>query len=104
MEALIMNIRTRIWTLGLLAVIALTACGPAATPPIAPTEPLSAATALPPSVQTETPVAAAETLQAPTSTPLLVVTPRGDQLEATDPSQVNLASGKPVLVEFIRYT
>ena len=99
-----MNIRTRIWTLGLLAVIVLAACAPAAKPPIAPTEPPSAATALPPGVQTETPGAAAETLRSPTSTPILVVTPRGDQLEATDPSQVNLASGKPVLVEFIRFT
>ncbi len=99
-----MNIRTRIWTLGLLAVIGLAACAPAAPPPIALTEPPSAATALPPGVQTETPGAAVETLQSPTSTPIFVVTPRGDQLEATDPSQVNLASGKPVLMEFFRFT
>lgn len=98
-----MNIRTRIWTLGLLAVIVLAACAPAAPPPVAPPETPSAATALPPGVQTETPVATAETIQSPTLTPVLVVTPRGDQLEATDPSQVNLASGKPVLMEFFRF-
>jgi hypothetical protein len=34
----------------------------------------------------------------------VVVTPRGDALEATDPATVSLASGGLQLVEFFRFT
>ena len=34
----------------------------------------------------------------------IVVTPRGDQLVATEPSTVALAGGTPTLVEFFRFT
>lgn len=57
-----------------------------------------------------TPVAPTETLtpaqpvQPEPPTPQPVATSRGSQLVATDPSLVNLASGKPVLLEFFRFT
>ena len=37
-------------------------------------------------------------------TPLIVATSRGPNLEATDPSTVNLASDRLQLVEFFRFT
>ena len=40
----------------------------------------------------------------PTTSPVYVVTPRGNKLEATDPSTVNLSAGKPTFVEFFRFT
>jgi hypothetical protein len=39
-----------------------------------------------------------------TAEPVTIVTPRGNQLVATDPSLVNLSSGVPTLVEFFRFT
>ena len=96
--------------LGLLAVF-LVACAPAtatATPESMPTaiiEPTS--TQVPPTetvsiAPTETiPVLPTETL-APT--PFPVATSRGPNLEATDPTTVNLASGQIQFVEFFRFT
>jgi len=40
----------------------------------------------------------------PTVSPRYVVTPRGNKLEATDPSTVNISTGKPTFVEFFRFT
>jgi hypothetical protein len=40
----------------------------------------------------------------PTVSPVYSVTPRGNKLEATDPSKVNLSNGKPIFVEFFRFT
>lgn len=37
-------------------------------------------------------------------TPLPVATSRGDDLHATDPSTVQIGAGRPVLVEFFRFT
>jgi len=62
-------------------------------------EPSEPATAVPPLAQTEPPASGSEA-----STPTYLVTPRGEQLEASDPTTVNLVSGKPVLVEFFRFT
>jgi len=36
--------------------------------------------------------------------PQAIPTSRGDALVASDPAQVNLQSGRPVLVEFFRFT
>ena len=94
-----MDIRTHFWTLGLLAVIFLSACGPSAQPPVTLEVPSEPATAVPPLAQTEPPASGSEA-----STPTYLVTPRGNQLEASDPTTVNLVSGKPVLVEFFRST
>ena len=82
-------------TVGLAAVL-LASCAPQATQPPAPplgieaVQPTESVTQ--PQVTNEAPVVAA----APTS--------RGPDLEATDPSTVNLASGQLQLVEFFRFT
>jgi hypothetical protein len=39
-----------------------------------------------------------------TASSVFVMTPRGNELEATDPSTVNLSAGTPILVEFFRFT
>ena len=93
-------------TLGLAAVLLAQACAPAVTPtpgmadatlaPLAaPTQTLKAVNQ--PQVPT---VAAVATLQIPQAVP----TPRGPNLEATDPTTVALASGGLQLVEFFRFT
>jgi ABC-type tungstate transport system permease subunit len=53
-------------------------------------------------VVTETTVPNVEATQIPAVQP--VATSRGDNLEATDPSTVSLASGQLQLVEFFRFT
>lgn len=83
----------------------LGACAPAAQempPAPAPTatSATEAATAVP--VATEAPAGAEPTEAA--AEPLPVPTSRGDGLVASDPAQVNLKSGRPVLVEFFRFT
>lgn len=82
----------------------LGACAPAAQPtqppPPTATSAPDAATAVPAAteaaVEAEPTEAAVEPLPVPTS--------RGDGLVASDPTQVNLKSGRPVLVEFFRFT
>ncbi len=51
--------------------------------------------------ETETPLPESVAVE---SAPQAVPTSRGDALVASDPSQLNLASGGPVLVEFFRFT
>ena len=93
-------------SLTLLAVL-LAACAPA-TSAIVPTQPVvvEASTTLPPPVSTLDPsvqvtVEPTEDL-APTALP--VATSRGQELEATDPTTVSLASGGLQFVEFFRFT
>lgn len=82
----------------------LAAC---AAPQITSQPPASSATdpiatqpqALPAETETPLPESAATA-----SVPLAVPTSRGNALVASDPSQLNLASGSPVLVEFFRFT
>lgn len=67
----------------------------------------STATAIPPTepsleVPTETVIALPTETLAPT--PFPVATSRGPNLEATDPTTVNLASGQIQFVEFFRFT
>jgi len=96
-------------TLGLLAVIFLVGCAPAES--ATPAQPVLQETA-PPAPPTSTPTAAQpQPLQteeppqeAPTAAPQAVATSRGPNLEATDPSTVNLASGELQFVEFFRFT
>lgn len=91
-----MKPRLFFWTVSLLVVLVASACASAATsvpatpPPTA--ESISAATALP-----EATAASSVDVQA-------VATSRGPDLEATDPTTVNLASGQLQLVEFFRFT
>lgn len=97
-----MRLRFLFWTVGLLAALGLFACAPAATPP-------SNSIVLPPetAVVIPTDVSGATELVIPTLTSVPVqaaATSRGPNLEATDPTTVNLASGQLQLVEFFRFT
>ena len=104
-----------ILTIGLLAVILLVGCAPAATPtpvqPEAPVQLTATVTALPVEptpIPTETqPSAPANEVpptEALTEVPQPVATSRGPDLEATNPATVSLSSGELQLVEFFRYT
>lgn len=87
-----------------LIMVLLAACAPA-TPAAVPTvvdTPLvntQAPTQVSEEVATDTIIAATEM-----PTPIRVATSRGPDLEATDPTTVNLASGQLQLVEFFRFT
>ena len=102
-------------TLGLLAVILLVSCTPAAAP--APAEPEAPAQAAP--AENEQPAPApADPTAAPSDMPPTEALPaeappteaapafvsRGPDLEATDPTTVILESGGLQLVEFFRFT
>lgn len=112
MKPRIVSIRSmhRLLRLGWLAVF-LASCAPAAataTPEPLPTALIeTTSTQVPPTepvsvLPTETiPALPTETL-APTPYP--VATSRGPNLEATDPSTVNLASGQIQFIEFFRFT
>ena len=90
--------RGSVLAVSLIVVLAASACAPAAT-------------SAPPPVES---VPATATVAAPVSTPLAptaasvdvqaIATSRGPNLEATDPTTVNLASGQLQLVEFFRFT
>lgn len=87
-------------TLGLVAVL-LTSCAPQATQPPTPVD------VNPPQAATQAPESATQpqATEAPTQTdPAAVFVSRGDNLEATDPATVSLASGGVQLVEFFRFT
>ena len=88
-------------SISLITALALSSCAPAAIPatniPIeVSTQQVVPATAIP--VDPSTPEATVvETVQA-------IATSRGPNLEATDPSTVDLAAGQLQLVEFFRFT
>ena len=87
-------------TVGLVAVL-LASCAPQATQPAAlpqVVDDLPAAATQPSGSVTQPPV----TNEAPPV--VAVATSRGPNLEATDPSSVNFASGRLQLVEFFRFT
>jgi hypothetical protein len=105
-----------ILTFVLLAIVALVGCAPATAPDPAQLE-ASAQTAAPmveelptpsplPPTETVTPVIPTEAppTEAPTEIPQVVVTSRGPNLEATDPTTVSLNSGDLQFVEFFRFT
>lgn len=88
-------------TLCLVTVLLIASCSP--TSPTQETVVVSpTASANDPVVVTETTVPNVEATQVPTVQP--IATSRGDNLEATDPSTVSLASGQLQLVEFFRFT
>jgi hypothetical protein len=101
------------WMLLMIAGLLLAACAPAATPqtaqPEAPVQ--AAATAKPAATQPtsqEAPTEIAATdvpAAAPTDAPAAAPTkkPVKTELEATDPATVQLAAGKPQLVEFFAF-
>ena len=91
----------------LLAVI-LAACAPASTPTQLPATVTEPPAAVLPTVTTapalETATEGVSATEASDPTPLPVVTSRGPELEATDPTTVSLASGDLQFVEFFRFT
>ena len=97
--------RVQYAAVGLVAAIVLSACAPAVTSaPSTSTEALAPATATP--ADLSVPTAAEATVVPPTQVveALAVATSRGPNLQATDPTTVNLASGQLHLVEFFRFT
>lgn len=95
----------------LLAVL-LASCAPAAAPTeslVQPAAPVAIEPTATPLTMTE-PTAgaptnvAAQTTEAAAPTPFPVATSRGPNLEATDPTTVNMASGGLQFVEFFRFT
>ena len=93
-------------TVVLVAVFAASACAPAAATNPSPAAELPTATTAP--VAEAIPTATGEVAApVPTQTVaevLPVATSRGPNLEATDPTTVNLAAGQLQLVEFFRFT
>ena len=86
-------------TVGLVAIL-LASCAPQATQPPAPPQVVD-----PPQAATQTPESVAQPQVTSEAPPVVAVaTSRGPNLEATDPSSVNLASGGLQLVEFFRFT
>ncbi len=83
----------------LLAFLVAACAAPQQASPL-PTEAASEA----PTVVVETPQPESTVVEAQQQQPQAVPTSRGDALVASDPAQVNLASGRPVLVEFFRFT
>ena len=87
----------------LIAVFILSACAPAASSTTSAPEsvPPAQAEAAAPTLPEVAPEANAAATEAPVQA---VATSRGPDLEATDPTTVNLASGQLQLVEFFRFT
>lgn len=99
--------RFLLWSLGLGLALLAVSCAPAApteSAPPAETEPAAeqpaATEAVAEPAETEAPAAQTE---APVAE-LPPFVPHGDQLVATDPTTVSLASGGLQLVEFFRFT
>ena len=93
-------------TVGLVAILVVSACAPAVATNPPPAAEAPAATSAP--VAEVVPTATDEVV-APVPTQavaevLPVATSRGPNLEATDPTMVNLAAGELQLVEFFRFT
>ena len=91
-----MKTRFLFWTCTLIAVLGVSSCAPVASPAANRSDvPVSA---------TVTPADSA----IPVATEIIPIqaeaTSRGTNLEATDPSLVNLAAGQLQLVEFFRFT
>ena len=108
-----MKARSILLKISLLAVLLLASCAPAVSPEPAQAE----APAQPPPVENEPPALPAPTAtfvvinptevpatEAPTTVPQVVVTSRGPNLEASDPTIVKLDSGELQFVEFFRFT
>lgn len=100
-----MKPRFSLWSLGLVLALLAVSCAPAAPAETAPPEtsaPAEDQPAVPESpAQTEAPAAQTE---APAVVDLPPFVPHGDQLVATDPTTVSLASGGLQLIEFFRFT
>ena len=91
-------------TLGLLGILILSACAPPIPAP-PPTQTVASENVAPENVPSEAAsptVAPIETVP-PTEEVIVQPTSRGNELEATDPTTVNIASGEPQLIEFFAF-
>ena len=95
---------TRLRTSLILVAVLLGACAPASTGTKPPAAATPVITILEPSTMPALSEATEEPTEAVAATPLPVATSRGPELEATDPTTVNLASGQIQFVEFFRFT
>ena len=103
--------RSILLTLGLLSALILSACTPATPTPL-PAETLvpqpatqepAMPEALPSEVSEIAPTTAPVETEPPTEEIVVQPTSRGDELEATDPTTVNIANGEPQLIEFFAF-
>ena len=88
----------------------LSACTPAApTQSVPPPDPAPVeatqeeAPPAPEATEAEAPVVAPTETEVPVEEPVAVATSRGNDLHDTDPATVNIASGKPQLIEFFAF-
>ena len=105
---------TMLWTSLILIAVLLGACAPASTATNPPATETPVTTILEPSTTPSTLEPTTEpalsgategsTTEAVAATPFPVATSRGPELEATDPTTFNLASGQVQFVEFFRFT
>ncbi len=93
-------------TVVLVAIFVASACAPAAATNPPPAAEIPAATSAPAVevISTATGEVAAPAPTQAVAEVLPVATSRGPNLEATDPTTVNLAAGELQLVEFFRFT
>jgi hypothetical protein len=97
--------KTRLISTFSLVVLLLASCAPAAVPTEADATQAIVSSPWPEATATQpSPSAEPTETQPPTVEVQPVATSRGPNLEATDPSTVNLASGGLQLVEFFRFT
>ena len=83
----------------MLFLLVLSACGPGAASPAVPVATSEVVSTSPAAT------AAPELLPTPTvAGPQPQATSRGDKLAASDPALVKLGDGRPVLIEFFRFT
>jgi len=95
--------RKTLLSLGLLVVFVLSACTPSVSVPL-PTPTLAPQPAAPvPTTENATATVVMETEPPTEEVVVALPTSRGNELEATDPLTVNIASGEPQLIEFFAF-
>lgn len=98
-----MKPRLFFWTVSLIALLLAVSCAPSVSTKTAP----ATVFLVPPAESTATEAVTAVPESEATPVPpaaQAIATSRGPNLEATDPTTVNLAAGQPQLVEFFRFT
>jgi hypothetical protein len=100
----LMKPRLFIWTVGLVAALLAVSCAPSNPTETAPPEVSNPAQPAATEALALTDAPAAQTEAPTTVEDLPPFTPHGNDLVATDPATVTLASGGLQLVEFFRFT
>jgi hypothetical protein len=93
--------------LGLLGILILSACAPPSTHALPQTQTSAPEPAAPESVPSKVsevvPSAVPVETEPPAEEVVVQPTSRGNELEATDPTTVNIVSGEPQLIEFFAF-